>query len=334
MCPSSHLIIFIYTHTADLIRLDWKESMDALVDDWLQSKRFDNFVDLEQSVRKYVQNNLIDLKHDNPSCVREWERGSGRVGGQQQQEVEEDQIMKNCISLSDHLRFHHFPYERVANQILHYSLSGVDVLSPRTKRELMMDDGNSNYKNNKLAIAEIHERMRVLSKAGNMLELMTSFDSNSGTTEQNLEGGEEGTISEVGGGWSVHHTACSNVYKSVVSGWFLLYRRLKEANRKMLEESNAADIINASAKLHVYPEQEAYIWAMKWIDFCTSTPPTVNISESKEGKEAKAVVLVGGITSREEPLLRGVAKILSMTENAKRQDQSRKLDRRLDQLFS
>lgn len=101
----------------------------------------------------------------------------------------------------------------------------------------------------------------------------------------------------------------------------------------MLEESNAADIINASAKLHVYPEQEAYIWAMKWIDFCTLTP-TVNISESQEGKEAKAVVLLGGIASREEPLLRGVAKILSMTENAKRQDQSRKLDRRLDQLFS
>jgi len=273
---------------ADLIRLDWKETMDTLVGDWTQNKRFDDIIELESNVRTYVNKNVIDLTLIEKECVREWERGKWEQG---------KEVKKN-VSLSDHIRFHYFPYEEIITGIVNDAIAGKGILS---SYEMKKTGGNKN----KVSMAEIHGRIRVLSQAGKLLEAMTSLSPASDATHS---------------GWTVHHTSCSKCYRSMLSGWFLLYRRLREANKKLLADADAADILQATARLDIHPEQEAHVLAEKWIEFCTS------------GHGARKVVL-GGILPSDKALLMGVVKILSMSENDKRQKQSVELDRQLVGLF-
>jgi len=276
---------------ADLLRLDWKETMDTLVEDWTQKKRFDDIIELESNVRTYVNKNVIDLTLIEKECVREWERGKWEQG---------KEVKKN-VSLSDHIRFHYFPYEEIITGFVNDAIAGKGILS---SYEMKKTGGNKN----KIAMAEIHGRIRVLSKAGKLLDAMTSLSPASDATHS---------------GWTTHHTSCSKCYRSMLSGWFLLHRRLREANKKLLADADAADILEATARLDIHPEQEAHVWAEKWIEFCTSG----------HGAGGARKVLLGGISPSDKPLLMGVVKILSMSENAKRQTQSVELDRQLVALF-
>ncbi len=61
-----------------MLRLNWKEAMGALVDDWAQKLETpggtgDIFVELERNVHRYVRNNLPDLMHYESNARYEWE---------------------------------------------------------------------------------------------------------------------------------------------------------------------------------------------------------------------------------------------------------------------
>lgn len=282
---------------ADLLRLDWIAAMDALVTDWKQQNRWDDFIELERNVRSYVDKNVIDLTHSCKGHVREWERGGA--------------IYRQAVTLADHLRFRHFPYDRIVSAMVHNAIVGKVVLSPHTMARM---DGNEN----KIAMAEIHERILALSKAGTLLDAMVSCHLNEQGAKVNQEG------------WTVHHTSCSTFHRSVLSGWFLLYRQLREANKKIL--ADAADpggILEATPKLETHPEHEVRVWAEKWIELCTSGGSDAeDAAHSGEGK-----ALLGGILPTDKPLLMGVVKILSMSKDAKSQMQSVELDQQLAGIF-
>ena len=100
----------------------------------------------------------------------------------------------------------------------------------------------------------------------------------------------------------------------------------------MISESNAVDILEATTKLDIHPEHEMLVCVSKWIEFCTSSNGEEGGDEVK--MEGEGRVLRGGISSSDKPLLAGIVKILSMSENAKSQKKSAQLDMQLNMLFS
>ena len=268
--------------------------MSALVDDWSQKARFGDFLELERNVRSYAAKNMVDLNHYEFERVKEWEG---------------DEILQHSVTLEDHIRFHLFPYERIINGAVQHAISGRVVLSTIKLKELGGDK-------NKLAMAELHERILMLSRAGKLLDAMTSTNQ---TQKENKEGEGEGeTQSNNATGWTKHHTSCSNCHRSVISGWFILYRRLKEANRTMLLDrgASAADVLDATTKLDIHPEVEVYDWTRKWTDFVG-------------GNKGRKL----GVLDSDKPLLMGVVKVLSMSENSNSQEHSKELNGKIGHLF-
>ena len=115
-------------------------------------------------------------------------------------------------------------------------------------------------------------------------------------------------------------------------GGFLLYRRLREANRKILADADPTEVLEATEKLDVHPEHETHVWAERWINFCTASSRGAGGDRARTGGTGENALL-GGITPAYKPILAGVIKILSVLENAKRRAQSAELDNRLAALF-
>ncbi|KAL9184842.1 hypothetical protein ACHAXT_002619 [Thalassiosira profunda] len=284
---------------AEMLRLNWTEAMHSLVEDWTRKHRWDDLLELERNVRRYVQNNLTDLINYHPEAAGEWKNSP---------ELQ-------SVSLGEHLfRSIHFPHEAIVARAAHHALAGEGLLSQRRAEELG-DDAD------KLAGAELSERTRVLAQAGRMLAAMARFDDDDdddGLTSSAEEGDSAGS------GWTLHHTACSDSFKRVVAGWFLLHRRQRELTESILARPAAADILDSAAKFDAHPEHEAHAWTTRWIDFCTAP---------QKGDGGTSVALRGGMTEADAPLLRGVARMLSLSENAKRRGRAMELERRVDGLF-
>ncbi len=264
--------------------------MAALVDDWSQKARFGDFLELERNVRSYVVKNMVDLKHYELGRVKEWE---------------EDEILQHSVTLEDHIRFHLFPYERVINGAVQHAISGRVVLSSIKMKEV----GGDKYK---LAMAELHERVLMLSRAGKLLDAMTSINQSHNDNEEGEAHSDNAT------GWTDHHTSCSGCHRSLTSGWFILNRRLKESNRAMLLDrgASAADVLDATTKLDTHPEVEVYDWTKKWIDF---------VGGNKG--------LQRGILDSDKPLVMGVVKVLTMSESSNSQEHSKELNEKIGPLF-
>ena len=128
---------------AELLRLNWKEAMDALVEDWVENNRWDDFIELERNVKSYVDKNLMDLCDNNP----EHREGS-----------------EESVTLLDHvLRSYHFPYEAIITKAVHHALAGKVILS---RNKLQESEGDKNKK----SLAELRERIAVLSDASKLLD--------------------------------------------------------------------------------------------------------------------------------------------------------------------
>lgn len=306
--------------------------MDALLEDWTRRDRFDDVLELERNVRGYVDKNLIDLTHMETRSVREWEREVRTTGAGWRGEASPP-----SGSLFDHLRFHHFPYERIVADTVNRAIGGEYAFSLHELKTI----GREGEHGHKRSLVELHGRISLLSKAGKLLDAMARFGANEAaamTDDDDHDGEVTAERNDNNHGWSNHHTSCSNCYRSVLSGWFLLFRRLRETNKRILSDAraDAGDIFKATAKPTTHPEFEALVWAEKWIDFCTAKDNRKE--EGVDGEEcterAGETLLLGGIVASDRPLLMGVVKILAMSDNGKHQAQSVELEKRLAELFT
>ena len=95
-------------------------------------------------------------------------------------------------------------------------------------------------------------------------------------------------------------------------------------------------MIRNKLKLDIHPEHEMLVCVSKWIEFCTSSNGEEGGDEGGDEvkMEGEGRVLWGGISSSDKPLLAGIVKILSMSENAKSQKKYAQLEKQLYMLFS
>eukprot|EP00956_Cyclotella_meneghiniana_P027720 scaffold62827_cov64-Cyclotella_meneghiniana.AAC.3 len=129
---------------ADMLHLHWDRAMKALVDDWTETNKWGSFVELEDNIRAYVDNNL-------PFLIMKWKKGEIElVGGNE------------GMQLSDRIRIHHFPYEQVILTAAKHAISGSVQFS------------NKHPGGGK--VAEIEARQAILRDVEKILSSMTKFE--------------------------------------------------------------------------------------------------------------------------------------------------------------
>ena len=297
--------------------------MEALVADWTQNDRWDDLIELESNVRMYVDKNL-------PFLTMNWKEDRN----DRDSEGEVSMAMQSIMT-SDRVRMELFPYETIISSAVRAAISGNKEVSP----EKSNDTDNKNIENE---MVELQERMKVLSKAGTLIDSMTMVK------VEPINATNEGSDHDVSidddgnDGWNIYYSSRSNCYRRVVSGWFLLWRQMRETNRKRVAKSAASDIIKTTAKMEIHPDEETYLWAKKWINFCKHDHgnAVIDINTEKENERGTKArekmyghVLLGGISPSDKPLFLGIVNMLSISENVKRQKQSAELDQEMKIVF-
>lgn len=254
---------------ADMLHLNWDRAMKALVDDWTENNKWNSFVELENNVRAYVNNNL-------PFLILKWKKGEIElVGGNE------------GMQLSDRIRINHFPYEQVILSAAKHAISGSVLL-----------ESNKHLGGRKLA--EIEARQAILRDVEKILSSMADFK-----FDQQFNSRLE---------WTAHHQPCSTCFRLVVSGSFLMWRRLCDAGDAEVHAINAA-------------EEEMCSRAKKWLSFCTNgqvdEDGTIDISKN----------IIGGIDQTDKALLMGIVKGLSLSKNPVHQAESSELKSIISDLF-
>jgi len=284
--------------------------MNELVEDWSQKKRWGDFIELESNVRLYVSKNLNDIIHYNRQYVKEYN----------ERDVNSPFYKHNIHSimgLEDYIRYNLFPYERIIKPAVQHTLQGQIVFSQSKMKEMKGDV-------DRLAYAQVQERIMNLSRVCKLLDAMVSVN-----TDDDDDCNTNGTkATELVVGVTDYHIAVSNCYRSVVSGWFLLYRKWNEISMDISEESTTLspdiDILEASSsKLNIQPEHQMHTYAHQWISFCHKV--------NKEDERYHDMVS----SEKDYQLLMGVAKVLAAAsdENDKRQLQSTRLIQLVDDIF-
>ena len=271
--------------------------MNALVEDWSQKKRWDDFIELESNIRTYVSNNLNDIIHYNRQYVKEYN----------ERDINSPFYKHNIHSimgLEDYIRYNLFPYERIIKPAVQHVLQGQIVLSQSKMKEMKGDVM-------KIAYAEVEERIMNLSRICKLLDAMVSVNTDGEDDDSNTSGTEEVTD---------YHIAVSNCYRSVVSGWFLLYRKWNEINTSTLEESTSPTDTPEESSLS-NPGHQMHTYAHQWISFCTKV--------NKKDERYHDMVS----SEKDYQLLMGVAKVLATSENDDSQVQSTQLMQLIDELF-
>ncbi|KAL7458964.1 hypothetical protein ACHAXS_000441 [Conticribra weissflogii] len=128
-----------------------------------------------------------------------------------------------------------------------------------------------------------------MSRANEFLESMSTFKVSSGNPH-----------------WTIHHSSCSNCYRFAISGWLVLWRR----ERDSVSETVTSTMLN-HATLH--PGDETFKLVRKWMHFC-------RFDDKKY--EGMGEVANGAIKSTDIPLLRGVIKMLALSEHEEHKRQS------------
>ncbi len=188
----------------------------------------------------------------------------------------------------------HYPYENIISSCVRFAISAPDKGS--------VDATSDKFDKNeaKMAISDLQKRMEALATAGKLLEALTLTLE----TEQTDDGDEAADM------LNSYYKSCTNCYRLVVSGWFLLFRQQKILNDKIIAELNASDILSTTSKLKTLPDGEAYAWANTWMSF-----------NSRSGR--------GGILPSDEPIFRAISKVLLTN----RQDVASEFNEKLKQLF-
>jgi len=269
--------------------------MNALVEDWSQNKRWGDFIELESNVRLYISKNLNDVIHYNRQYVKEYNERDVNSP------LYKNNI-HNIMTLEDYIRYNLFPYERIIKPAVQHVLQGQIVFSQIKMKEMGGDV-------DRIAYAELQERITNLSRVCNLLDAMVSMN----TDDDDTSGTEEVTD---------YHIAVSNCYRSVVSGWFLLYRKWNEINTSTREEESTppTDTLEESS-LSNDPEHQMHMNAYEWISFCNKV--------NKEDKRYHDMVS----SAKDQQLLMGVAKQMASSENDVTQFQSAQLMQLFDDLF-
>jgi len=220
------------------------------------------------------------------------------------------------MTLEDYIRYNLFPYERIIKPAVQHVLQGQIVFSQSKLKEMKGDV-------DRLAYAEVEERIMNLSRVCKLLDAMVSVntddDCNTSGTKEKEEEAQEVEVTD-------YHIAVSNCYRSVVSGWFLLYRKWNEISMDIFEESTSLppdiDILEASSsKFNIQPEHQMHTYAHQWISFCNKV--------NKEDERYHDMVS----SEKDYQLLMGVAKQMASSENDDSQVQSTQLMQLIDELF-
>jgi hypothetical protein len=278
VCSNRNLNRHFAAVEADILQLNWDKSMKALVDDWIvKGNKWKEFTELEGNIRLYVDKNL-------PFLVLNWKKGQD--GNNKIREI-------NSIGmqLSDCIRMNHFPYEQVVLAAARHAISG----------QILLDHAKKSGKGGK-KLAEMEARRDILLEAGKMLKSMADFRMERGAV----------TVRR----WTMHHESCSTCFKAIVSGWFLLWRRMRDVQHDGMDVSSVET-------------DTMYSSAMEWISFCTNGQ--IIVEGSEEVKVGKA--LMGGIGQSDKTLLLGVAKGLELSKDEIHRMKSIQLQGIVDELL-
>lgn len=181
---------------------------------------------------------------------------------------------KNSILLE------HYPYETIISSCVRFAIT--------TPERDNADTPDKKFDKNeaKIAIVDLQKRMEALLSAGKLLEAMSALKT------QQTEEDEEATDM-----LHSYYKSCTNCYRLIVSGWFLLSRQKKILHEKIIAEMNASDILGATSNLKILPDEEAFAWANAWISFNT-----------KSGN--------GGIMPSDKPIFLAIQKVLQPNDTA------------------
>jgi hypothetical protein len=172
---------------------------------------------------------------------------------------------------NENILMQHFPYENIISRFVRYSISASSAEDNASTDKIDKQELKS-------AMGDIQKRMETLATAGKLLESLSTFET-------------EHTLSDS------YNKCCTNCFRMVVSGWFILFRQHKALNDKIISELNAADILSITSQLKTHPDVEAYEWAKKWISF--------NSRIEKENLGSCSIL------SSDKALFVGISKVLS-----------------------
>eukprot|EP00985_Skeletonema_marinoi_P018902 scaffold10698_cov213-Skeletonema_marinoi.AAC.9 len=192
----------------------------------------------------------------------------------------------------------HYPYENIISSCVRFAIS-----APADKDNTESSGSKFDKNEAKIAMFDLQKRMEALATAGKLLEAMSALE-----TQQTED--DNNTSEEASDMLNSYYKSCTNGYRLVVSGWFLLFRQQKTLHDKIISELNASDILSTTSKLKILPDGEAYDWANTWITF-----------NSRSGR--------GGILPSDKPIFLAIAKVLL----PHRQDTSSEFNDKLKQLF-
>jgi hypothetical protein len=211
----------------EMLRLNWEKSMTNLVVDWTKNNRFEEFVELEKNVKSYVENNFPFIT------------------------LERDNYHSNTSIVLEH-----YPYENIISSCVRFAISASDKVSNQRT-----DNSGTKFDKNEAMIAMIglQKRMEALSTAGKLLEAMCALETQK---EDDNNGGKAATDM-----FNSYYKSCTNCFRLIVSGWFLLFRQQKTMLDKIIAELNASEILSTTSKLKILPDGESYRWANAWISF-------------------------------------------------------------------
>ena len=169
----------------------------------------------------------------------------------------------------------HYPYESIISSCVRFAITAPErETADSTDKKLDKNEA-------KIAIVDLQKRMEALLTAGKLLEAISALE-----TQQTEEEDEQAADL-----LHSYYKSCTNCYRLIVSGWFLLSRQKKVLHEKIMTEMNASDILSATSNLKILPDEEAYAWANTWISF-----------NAKSGE--------GGIMPSDKPIFLAIQKVL------------------------
>ena len=168
----------------------------------------------------------------------------------------------------------HYPYESIISSCVRFAITAPE------RDNADSTDKKFDKNEAKIAIVNLQKRMEALLTAGKLLEAMSALE-----TQQTKEDEEAADMLHS------YYKSCTNCYRLIVSGWFLLSRQKKGLHENIIAEMNASDVLSATSELKILPDEEAINWANKWISF-----------NAKSGK--------GGILPSDKPIFLAIQKVL------------------------
>ena len=278
-----------------MLRLDWSTSMATLVEAWLSKYKFGNFIELEDNVRQYVIRNMVDLLYyEKDDYIINISQTATSSYNKDEEDDEEDGVASSDdgdggsggdgggggggssgISLSDHIRYKLFPYERIIKEIVRCAIIPIGE-NNMTEEEEENNSSSSNSSSSSSSSYEdvLERRMMHLLTAGKLLDAMMTLDGisssssssskeqhNSNNNNNNSVRSSNNVVQRLEGAssWTVHHETCSDCLRLVVSAWSLLHRRHSSTSSKLMTTT-----MMTTTKL----EYELLLWTERWIDLC------------------------------------------------------------------